>query len=44
MTGPNNQIIDYIIKSLKARDWYGYDEISTKILKRGTTFIVSPLN
>jgi Notch-like protein len=35
---------DEIIKSLKVKDSHGYDEISTKILKISSTFIISPLN
>jgi hypothetical protein len=33
-----------IIKSLKAKNSYGYDEISTKILKISSPFISSPIN
>jgi hypothetical protein len=33
-----------IIKSLKKRNSYGYDEISTKILKISGPFISSPVN
>ena len=36
--------IDEIIKSLKVKDSHGYDEISTKILKISSPFIISPLN
>jgi hypothetical protein len=32
-----------IIKSLKTKDSYGYDEISNKILKVSMSFILSPL-
>jgi len=32
------------IKSLKTKNWYGYDEISTKMLKISCLFISSPLN
>jgi hypothetical protein len=40
----STQEIDKIIKSLKAKDSHGYDEISVKILKWSSPFIVSPLN
>ena len=36
--------IEWIIKSLKAKTSYGYDEISTKILKISVSFISSPIN
>jgi len=36
--------IEQIIKSLKTKNSYGYDEISTKILKISCPFISSPLN
>ena len=36
--------IERIIKSLKAKNSYGYDEISTKILKINGPFISSPIN
>jgi len=36
--------IEQIIKSLKTKNSYGYDEISTKILKISCPFIISPLN
>ena len=36
--------IEQIIKSLKTKKLYGYDEISTKILKISCPFISSPLN
>jgi len=36
--------IEQIIKSLKTKNSYGYNKISTKILKRGCPFISSPLN
>ena len=36
--------IEQIIKSLKTKNSYGYDEISTKILKISCSFISSPLN
>jgi Notch-like protein len=39
----STQEIDKIIKSLKAKGCHGYDEISVKILKWGSPFIVSPL-
>jgi len=35
--------IDTIIKSLKTKNSYGYDEISTKILKISAPFIIFPL-
>jgi len=36
--------IERIIKFLKTRNSYGYDEISTKILKVSCHFISSPIN
>jgi hypothetical protein len=36
--------IEHIIKSLKTKYSYGYNEISTKILKISRPFISSPLN
>ena len=36
--------IEQIIKSLKTKNLYGYDEISTKILKISCPFISSQLN
>jgi hypothetical protein len=36
--------IDEIIKSLKVKDSHRYDELSTKILKISSPFIISPLN
>jgi hypothetical protein len=36
--------IERIIKSLKANNSYGYDEISTKILKISCPFLSSPIN
>ena len=36
--------IENIIKSLKTKCSYGYDEISSKILKLSSPFIISPLN
>ena len=36
--------IDKIIKSLKAKNSYGYDEIPIKILKLGAPFIISLLS
>jgi hypothetical protein len=36
--------IDKIIKSLKSKNAYGCDEISTKLLKISSPFISSPLN
>jgi hypothetical protein len=35
--------INKIIKSLKTKNSYGYDEIPTKILKLSARFIISPL-
>jgi hypothetical protein len=35
--------ITSIIKSLKTKNSYGYDEISTKVLKISATYICSPL-
>jgi len=35
--------INKIIKSLKTKDSYGYDEISTRILKISAPFISPPL-
>jgi len=35
--------ITSIIKSLKTKNSYGYDEISTKVLKISVTYICSPL-
>jgi len=35
--------IDKIIKSLKTKNSYGYDEIPIKILKLSAPFIISPL-
>jgi Notch-like protein len=35
---------EQIIKSLKTKNSYGYDEISTKILKISCPFISSPIN
>jgi len=35
---------EQIIKSLKTKNSYGYDEISTNILKTSSPFISSPLN
>ena len=32
-----------IIKSIKSKNTYGYDEISTKILKISSNYITSPL-
>jgi len=34
---------DKIIHSLKCKDSYGYDEVSTRILKNSTPYILSPL-
>ena len=34
--------IDKIIRTLKTKDSYGYDGISTRILKIGAPYIVSP--
>ena len=36
--------IERIVKSLKTKNSYGYDEISTKILKISCPFISSPIN
>jgi len=36
--------IEQIIKSLKTRNSYGYNEISTKILELSNPFISSPIN
>jgi len=36
--------IERIIKSLKTQNSYGYDEISTKILKINCPFISSPIH
>jgi hypothetical protein len=36
--------IEQITKSLKTKNSYGYDEISTKILKLSGHFISSPIN
>jgi hypothetical protein len=36
--------IERIIKSLETKNSYGYDEISTKILKISCPFISSPIN
>jgi hypothetical protein len=33
-----------IIKSLKPKNSYGYDEISTKLLRMSSSFIISPLS
>jgi hypothetical protein len=35
--------IDKIIKSLKTKNSYGYDEIPVKIIKLSVPFIISPL-
>jgi hypothetical protein len=35
--------ITSVIKALKTKNSYGYDEISTKVLKISTTYICSPL-
>ena len=35
--------VENIIKSLKAKNSYGYDEISTKVLRMSSLFISSPL-
>jgi len=39
-----SQEIGQIIKSLKTKNSYGYNEISTKILKISCPFISSPIN
>jgi len=36
--------IENIIKTLKPKNSYGYDEISNKLLKISVPFISSPLN
>ena len=36
--------IEQIIKSLKTKNSYGYDKMSTKVLKIGYPFISSPIN
>jgi hypothetical protein len=36
--------VERIIISLRLKNWYGYDGISTKILKASAPFISSPLN
>jgi len=36
--------IEQIIKSLKIKNSYGYDELTTKILKISFSFISSPIN
>jgi hypothetical protein len=36
--------MNWIIKSLKTNNSYGYDEICTKILKISSPFTSSPLN
>jgi hypothetical protein len=36
--------IEEIIRNLKVKNSYGYDEISTKILKASAPYIVSPLS
>jgi hypothetical protein len=48
MTSGNHSIliiheIEKIIHSLKCKDSYGYDEISTRILKISAPYILSPL-
>jgi hypothetical protein len=35
--------VDKIIHSLKCKDSYGYDEVSTRILKNSAPYILSPL-
>jgi hypothetical protein len=35
--------IDKIIKSLKSKNTYGYDEISNRIIKLSSPYIISPL-
>jgi hypothetical protein len=39
----NNHGIEKIIKSLKTKDCSGYDEISCRIIKASSPFIISPL-
>jgi hypothetical protein len=41
---PTTKEIERIIKSLKTKNSYGYNEISTKILKISGPFISSPIN
>ena len=36
--------VNKIIHSLKCKDSYGYDEVSTRILKNSAPYILSPLN
>jgi hypothetical protein len=36
--------IEQIIKSLKTKNSCGYDEISTKVLKKSSPIVSSPLN
>jgi hypothetical protein len=40
----NTKEIENIIKSLKSKNSFGYDEIFTKSLKISSPFITSPLN
>jgi len=40
----NKKETEPIIKSLKTKNSYGYDEIPTKILKISCPFITSPIN
>jgi hypothetical protein len=35
--------VDKIIHSLKCKDLYGYDEVSTRIFKNSVPYILSPL-
>jgi hypothetical protein len=39
----STQEVGKIIKSLKTKNSYGYDEVSVKVLKWSSSFIVSPL-
>jgi hypothetical protein len=39
----NTHEVEKIIKSMKTKDFYGYDEITSRILKASLPFVVSPL-
>jgi hypothetical protein len=39
----STQEVGKMIKSLKTKNAYGYDEVSVKVLKWSSSFIVSPL-
>jgi hypothetical protein len=39
----NTHEVEKIIKSMKTKDSYGYDEITSRILKASLPFVVSPL-